>query len=135
MKLSFGMIFSIFLIIIFIAFAFYAIKKVVAVQKDVQIKQFMTRLQSNVDTAWRATDSNKVEEYILPTKIKAVCFRNQEENLFFISSSPIPGGKIKHINIEKMTAEKDPFCINTSEGRISLQLKKTYGENLVEITK
>lgn len=137
MKLSFGMIFSIILIVIFIAFAFYAIKIFLGIQDEMKIAQFADRLQSDVDKAWRGDggDSNKVE-YLLPSKIESVCFVNDEyENLFFRSKDFIDGKKIKHIDIEKITEAEDPFCVENIKGKMKMIIKKDYGEALVEITR
>ena len=135
MKLSFGMIFSIILIVIFIAFAFYGVYKFLDMQKTMQIKKFETDLQADIDKIWASSQGSQGVEYILPTKISAVCFTDDEyENLIFKSSDFISGGKIKHIDIEKITENKDPFCIESINGKLRIILKKDYGENLVMIT-
>lgn len=137
MKLSFGMIFSIFLIIVFIAFAFYAIKKFVGLQQDIQIKSFVNDLQNDVDSMWTSVgDSSSEESYSLPNKIESICFRNNElSNLMFISSKPIPSENIKHLDIDIITSEKNPYCITNEDGKVKLIISKDYGEDLVIITK
>ena len=135
MKLSFGMIFSIILIVIFIAFAFYAIKTFLELQDSIRIAQFVDGLQSAVDKAWRGVgESSTSVEYLLPSKIEFVCFKDDEyENLFFRSKDFIEGGKIEHINITKITKTEDPFCIENIKGKVKMRIKKDYGEALVEI--
>jgi len=136
MKLSFGMIFSIILIVIFIAFAFYAIQKFLDIQKYTQIKQFVNNLQSDIDKMWAGTQGSQEVEYFLPSKIESVCFTNDAyENLNFKSSEFIQGEKLTHINIEKITENKDPFCIETIKGKVKMTIKKDYGEALVMINK
>jgi len=135
MKLSFGMIFSIILIVIFIAFAFYAIQKFLGIQNTVKVGQFVDSLQSDVDKAWRSSQYSQKVEYFLPTKVEEVCFEDNEyENLVFHSRDFIEGRKIKHINITKITEDKDPFCIETTKGKVEMTIKKDYGEALVTIT-
>jgi len=137
MKLSFGMIFSIFLIVIFIAFAFYAIKMFVGMQKKIQIDKFAEDLQADIDRAWRSTgDISTEEEYILPKKINSVCFKDNEyKNLVFRSSELIDGKKINNIDIERITETENPFCIQNTDGKVKLIIQKDYGENLVTITR
>ncbi len=136
MKLSFGMIFSIILIIVFLVFAFYAVKKFLAMQSTIQIEKFAEDLQSDIDRAWKSTQSNKTEEYILPKKIDSVCFRDNEyENLIFRPPRIAEGKMIEHLDIGKITKEENPFCIDNSKGKIRIKLKKDYGEILVTIVR
>lgn len=134
MQLSFGMIFSIFLIIIFFAFAFYAIKNFVNIGKDAQISKFANDLQTDVDRVWRSSKSSQEETYSLPDKITSVCFRNNEfENLIFSSEEFIAPKNIEHLDIGTMTASGN-YCIDNLDGKVKLILKKDFGETLVTIT-
>ena len=134
-KLSFGMIFSIILIIVFLAFAFYAIKTFLGIQDKAQIKKFLNDLKSDVDRVWKSTESSGEKEYILPSKIDAVCFRdNDYENLYFQADKYFEGGKIEHIDILEMTYTEDPYCIENIDGKIKLTLVKEISEALVTIT-
>ena len=135
MKLSFGMIFSIFLIIIFIAFAVYAITKFINLQKKIQIESFAKNLQTDVDRAWGPagrTSSN--ETYSLPNKVEAVCFTNNEfNNLMFRSSKLIDRKNIIHIDVLKITGSENPYCISNTDGKVKLIISKDFGEDLVTI--
>jgi uncharacterized protein (UPF0333 family) len=135
-KMSFGMIFSIILIIVFIAFAFYAIKKFLGVQEDVQVGQFMTRFQSDVDKIWKASQGSQVVEYALPKKINNLCFvKGESENIAFETGNNeyVEGALIKNIDVETIVGTKNKYCIETKDGKIKLTLKKTYGEALVTV--
>lgn len=135
LKLSFGMIFSIILIIVFIAFAFFAIKKFLGIKNEIQIRQFLDDLQKDVDKIWKGSQGSQEVEYILPSKIDAVCFTNDDyENLFFRSKGYVRGKKIDHIDIEKITEEGD-FCIEKVNSKVKILIKMNYGEKLVTITK
>jgi hypothetical protein len=162
MKLSFGMIFSIILIIIFIAFAFIAIKKFLALGDMAQTAKFVDSLQNDVDRAWKGTQSSQEKEYFLPSKISYVCFANysnypgggggkyevyfselkpmhqEYENLFFYpigSSEGLNSKEIKHIDLLKTTKEgsMNPFCVENVKGKIKFTIEKQYGEALVTI--
>ncbi len=76
MQLSFGMIFSIFLIIIFLALAFYAIKKVLETSEWVKIRGEINRLQEDVNEVYRSSAGNfeTPGDYKFSGKIKQVCF-------------------------------------------------------------
>ena len=135
LEISFGMIFSIILIIIFLAFGFYAIKKFMDLQNSVQVEKFLSDFQNDVDKMWKSVQGSQSVTYSLPTKITSVCFQNDEfENLKFTSKSIIRGRNIENIDIEKIIESKNPFCIPNVKGKLSLTLVKDYGETLVTIT-
>ena len=133
-KLSFGMIFSIILIIIFLAFAFYAIKIFLGIQDSTQTKKFINDLKSDIDRVWKSTESSEEKEYSLPKKIDAVCFTDDDyENLYFQADKYFEGGQIEHIDILEITSSEDPYCIENTDGKIKLTLIKDIGEALVTI--
>ncbi len=135
-KLSFGMIFSIILIIIFLAFAVYAIKTLLRIQDTTQTGKFISDLKSDIDRVWKSTESSEEKEYVLPSKIDAICFRDDEyENLFFQSDKFFEGGQIEHINISKIISMEEPYCIENIEGKVTLTLVKEIDEALVTITR
>lgn len=135
MKLSFGMIFSIFLIIVFIAFAGYAIKRFIDMQHTIQIENFVKELQSDVDAMWKLGGSSE-EEYPLPNKISAVCFQDDEfGNLEFRSSKFIELKDIEHIDISKITMDEEPYCISNINGQVKVIISKKVREDLVTITR
>ena len=157
MKMSFGMIFSIILIIAFLGFAFYAIKFLIDIQKTAQLGQFIDNLQEDVNGVWKSTQSSKKESYNLPGGIDYICFvdanarirgqyrdfyddfemfYSEEKNMFFYpmnKAGELDAMEIKHINIEKTTSSQNPYCIEKQDGKIEMILKKEFGENLVII--
>lgn len=130
LKISFGMIFSIVLIIIFLALAFYVIPKFLDFQRKAQVGLFITDLQDEVDKMWQGSHGSVEQTYSLPTKIEFVCFE-EDARVFF---KPIGSGygmddeKIEHLEI----IDND-FCIEVIDGKIDLIIKKDYGESLVMI--
>lgn len=135
MKLSFGMIFSIILIILFIAFAFYGITKFLSFQDTVKTEQFVSNLQLDIDKMWQSSGGSVEAEYLLPTKIEAVCFQDDEyENLVFRSGEFVGGKMMTHLNITKMTGGKE-LCFDTVRGKISFVIEKDYGDALVILSK
>lgn len=133
-KMSFGMVFSIILIIIFLAFAFYGIKKFLDMQITIQTAQFVNDLQADIDKIWKGSQGSQEVTYTLPKKINEVCFTdNDYNNLYFVSSDYMEDRQIKNIDIIKITEDKDPFCIVNKGGKVEMIIKKDYGENLVTI--
>jgi hypothetical protein len=158
-KLSFGMIFSIILIIVFVSFAFYAIQKFLSLGHAAQIAKFINDFQSDIDKIWRGSQASQTKEYFLPSKIKFVCFTDylnnalgrkrgffdelkqnffENENIFFYpvgSAEGFDATEIKHINLSKITKDENPYCIENIEGKLQIVLKKEYGEALVTVTR
>jgi len=138
LEISFGMIFSIFLIIIFIAAAFYAIRMFLSTQDDIKIGIFVNDLKKDVDAMWKGSSESQKVEYSLPSKVQEVCFVNNPENspnqnLIFTSSQIIPGKKIDNLDIAKITESENPYCIANINGKVKMTIVKDYGEILVRI--
>ena len=157
MKLSFGMIFSIILIIVFLAFTIYAITKFLGIQRTLQAGTFVNDLQGNIDRMWKGGQGSEVQTYTVPSKSKAVCFADfnspkkgpkesiynelsavffEKENLVFYpvgSAEGIDAKIIDHLNITKITKVENPFCITTDKGKVKLTVKMSPGDSLVTI--
>ncbi|MBU2053009.1 MAG: hypothetical protein KJ721_02055 [Nanoarchaeota archaeon] len=159
MQLSFGMIFSIILIIVFIAFAFFAVKKLLGMQDSIKVGQFADKLQSDIDKIWKGSQGSQMETYTLPSKIEFICFVDYSSSrrgpkqsyygelkqVYYEGEDmilyPIGSGagsdsfKILHLNIEKITDNENPYCIENKKGKVELIIEKDFGENLVGITR
>jgi uncharacterized protein (UPF0333 family) len=157
LKLSFGMIFSIILIAIFIGTAFFAINKFLDVQNTVQVGKFATEFQADVKKIWEGSQGSEQKKYTLPKKVQKVCFIDypfeakgnntdlykkfeqvfyEKENMFFYpigSAQGLNSREIKHIDIEKTTKTQNPFCIDNIKGATKLIIKKNFGEAEVTI--
>ncbi len=159
MQISFGMIFSIILIIVFLGFAFYAIKTFLGFQDESKAGKFIDDLRSDIDRIWNSAVSSERGEYFVPSGADFVCFIDFSsdaggENSFLYSEikngvdyvnsnfafypvefTGFESAEIEHLDIEKTTVDENPLCIKTSNGKVSFILKKDYGENLVTIAK
>ena len=155
MKLSFGMIFSIILIIVFLIFAFYAIKKVLSFQKSMTLGKFADSLRNDIDEAWLGPQISEEFSYNMPGGILAVCFvdfsqnprgpkkdiydkLNQayygSENLIFYPVGSAEGHDsllVEHINMNKTLEKENPFCIDVEKGKISMTFKKEFNEDRI----
>jgi len=136
LQISFGMIFSIILVIIFLGFGVYAIIKFIDLQQTVQIEKFSNDLQEDVNTMWKSLQGSQTKSYLLPKKISSVCFIDDDSiNLEFTSEGIIRGKYIEKLNIEKILGDEEKFCIENVNGKINLIISKEYGETLVNIEK
>lgn len=160
LNLSFGMIFSIILIIIFIAFAFYAIFKFLDYQKKIQIGQVVTYLQEDIDKMWKGSQGYVQKEYVLPSKIDYVCFADflksgsgPKANLYHDFQLFSSGGEsnmfiypreaaesyesliLKHISIMNITKEENPYCIENVNGKVKIGIKIDIGDTLVTLSR
>ena len=161
MKLSFGMIFSIILIIIFIAFAIYTINIFLGIQKSASSGKLFNDVQRDVDKIWNSEESLREFEYFLPRGVDSVCFvdfssdkKGIAENLYndlerisfregnFVlyseglkSGSDFSSKEIENINIEQTTYIDNPLCFRGSSGKVKITLKKDFNESSVTIVK
>jgi hypothetical protein len=139
MQIGFGVIFSIILIVIFIAFAIYAIGKFMSIRTMAQIEKFKSDFQGDIDRMWKSTSGSTEVQYYLPNKVKQICFvDNEDENIYF-SPPDFKGGILKNVDFTKTLASSrtnpKTLCINTVGGKVSMTIKKSYNEALVTITK
>jgi len=149
MEMSFGMIFTIISIIIFIAFAIYAITVFLNSQKSVQAASFINEFQNDVDKLWQGSGQQE-KTYSVPGNTEYVCFvdfnspaNNLEEvynklklfsdegNLFFYPHD-YEGKEIQHMDIQKTTIQ-NPLCIRNNNG-IKIIIKKDFEDALVTIS-
>ncbi|HLC87186.1 MAG TPA: hypothetical protein VJH65_02850 [Candidatus Nanoarchaeia archaeon] len=157
-ELSFGMIFSIILIVIFLVVGFYAVRAFIGIGQQTETAKFYDDLQDDINKAWKSSKVSEQQEYLLPGKIKKVCFvdfaasaegRNQQiyenlnfgtdslsHNILFYPTDAVEGlssKKIEHIDLIKITENENPYCIENTNGKVKLTIKKNIGENLVLI--
>lgn len=135
MKLSFGMIFSIILIVIFLIFSFYAIQKFLDFQKEIKYRQFSEDFQKDVDKLFSSTSGDKPVPYLLPNEVQEICFVDDEFGNLIFRPRVNRDLFIEHIDIEKTLAGEDELCIENIDGKVKFLIQKSYGENLVTVAK
>lgn len=154
--MSFGMIFSIILIVFFIVIAFIAIRHFLSIQDCAKVGIFLSELQDNVDKAWLAPDVKSSEfNVVLPSGIKKVCFSNvsnrfrgidselgieidiyPEYNMFLFplnKACDMSENSIKHLDINYITRQNNPYCIPVNNGKAVIIIEKESNEPLVKI--
>lgn len=146
--MSMGVIFSIFLIIVFISVAFVAIRFFLNMSNTSQIGNFYTNLQDEVNKAWSSSGTNRTFEISLPKKVEYICFMDfnssskgewasfyrdfegyiyNDVNLFIYPSSAVNDlkfRKIEHLDLGEITSLNNPYCI-PNPSKLTIQ-KEVY---------
>ena len=159
MELSFGMIFSMILIAVFLFVAFFAIKFFLNMQCTVSEGQFVNDFENEVERLWASSGSE--ESSFKGTiggfcGVKEVCFVNPdmekpqrgdfkdeydeidggynldpEDNIFFYPTKEFGHTKIENLNLEGLNP--NPYCVAFENGKVGIKLKKNSQEELVRI--
>lgn len=154
MQLPFGMIFSIFLIAIFIVLAFFVIREFLSWKKCADVGLFYRDLEENVDRIFSSQITKNMSfEIKLPSGIDFACFVDTEKslsgefrekynsvfgkniNLFFTPSENacnMGTKKINRINITELTDKRNPYCLKNKE---EIKLEKGLYDSLVRISR
>lgn len=152
--MSFGMIFSIILIIAIIAVAFYAITYFLDLSECAEIGLTYQDLKSEVDKAWNSEVYGDVFSGGLPKGIDEVCFgkldltffgfkeeydsiarvfRHSEDNLFLYPPSGGCGKESASFNLEHAETSEF-FCVPVVEREFSVRLEKGSFDSLVKLS-
>ncbi len=153
--MSFGVIFSIILIIFFVVVAFFVINSFLKTKKCAQIGLFVDGFKDEIKSAWNSQGSSFEFSSSLPTNIDYVCFVNFSNsfngkyknigedisiyestgaNLFFYpikNSCEMPYHTIEHLNLNEITSLKNPYCVAVDKGKIIINIEKKLNKNLV----
>ena len=154
-QLSFGMIFSIIIVIATIAIAFYVIVHFLNLSNCNKIGMFYSSLQTSIDSCWQGGTCQEIFKADLPSGINMVCFgnvsqeydtqfeeqalllkqysRNNENVLLYPLTKSCDSNlviyKLNHVNINGF------FCVPVKLGKGSVKLLKTNSESSVRLSK
>lgn len=149
--LSFGVIFSIFLIVVFIVIAFIAVGAFLGIWHSSDVGFFYRDLQKVVDDAMRGQSSEVDFPIDLPRKIESVCFANlsaritnkgaeyeairdydvYDANVFLVPPEYGEGMEwknIEHLDLGKITEIENPYCVSAKG---ELRIGKGFYDKLV----
>ncbi len=158
--MSFGVIFSIILIVFILVVAGIAINHFLELKKCTQIGLFIEDMQEDVDKAWNSQKFIDEITYILPSNLDYVCFANLSNpfkggniesevysdisiyelsngNMFFYprkNACNMPYINVKHIDINKITESRNPYCIPIEKSKVSIKIEKGFNEGLVRLS-
>lgn len=152
--MPFSTIFSIFLIVVFIVVAFYAIRYFINIGKCSETGLFLDDFQNAIDNAWQSQSSSKTFSNSLPSAIEYVCFADLSKassstgkekeiytelrknadytaNLFFYPQKKacIKAANIKYIEMP----EGNPYCIPVKNGKVEIKIEKGFYDSLVKV--
>lgn len=153
-QISFGMIFSIIIIIATVAVAFYAITYFLDLSKCQQNGLFWTSLQNEIDKAWNSDLTQEIYKADLTSGITRVCFGNFTQTSEIGSRAIFeelkryertgrnaylyPIGKacenlgyynLKHISTDQF------FCVDVKSGKMEVKLSKASTDASVKLSK
>lgn len=134
--MSFGMIFSIILIIAFLAFGFYAIKYFLGFQDDLTMKKFQESFQADLTKSWKDEVSTREVIYPVTSKVDSVCIvdtRTKTHNVEVSVDGIITELNLKYIDVYNSTKSKPSICTKPINNKVKFVLEKKYGEPLVVV--
>lgn len=154
--MPFSMIFSIFLIVVFLVVAFFAIKYVMGIFGCLNTGDFIESLRTDVESARNSAFSGNTFKGNLPAGVEYACFADLSQkasgtakekeiyaelrrnadytaNLFFY-----PQGKAcpKATNIEHVDfSESNPYCFPVEDGKVEIRIEKGRFDSLVKVSR
>jgi hypothetical protein len=135
LEISFGMIVSIILIIIFVSFGIYGITKLLELQKETMTKKFFNDFQEDINKLWKnPIYSLENKSYMINQNVEKVCFSNQEKNLvvYFFNKEEF-SKKIENLNMPLILKGDEEKCFYGKNGKFNFILEKQEGETLITI--
>jgi hypothetical protein len=138
MKISFNLIFAIILIVIFIVFGIFAIKKFVITQERVGAADFISNIEEEISNTLRQQNTVQQETFTVPKGVEEVCFKYQQPNSGNPNMYSVPEGIIEGwiegINWVETNPNGEKFCIGVNDqGKISISFSIDYEDDSVTI--
>ena len=153
--ISFGMIFSVILIIVVVGVAFYVINNFLDLKKCTEIGLFHDDLKKYIDNAWQSTIHKDTFKGTLSSGIELVCFgdlnqiplsqykqeydslsrafiNNKERNVFLYPIQKACDATLSSFKLEHVKTNNF-FCIPVVDNKIELKTKKDQFESLVTL--
>jgi len=160
LSLSFGMIFSIIMIVAILGVSFYAISYFLNLQKCTTTSLFHQDFQNKINNAWSAEIVSEEFSLVLPKRIEAVCFgslnssgalsgeterihedlirysnlKQQENSNMFLhpqdKSCEMGYRTAEHIDLSELGGFT---CFETREGRVTFKIEKGSEDALVKV--
>jgi hypothetical protein len=159
MELSFGMIFSIILIVVFLSFAIYAIISFLGTAQYTVGASFFKNLQKDINDIWQTGAGSQLRTYSVPSKTEFVCFGDSKasnfaqgredfeelasvfwggKNIAFYpkgSGEGMDGTVLEKIDLNLIIQNENPYCVKVINKKVSLVISMKSGESLVNITR
>ncbi len=158
-EMSFGTIFSVILMIIFVAVAFIAIKYFFGIQSCAKVGIFWDDFQNEVDSTWNTQGGEFLFKGTVPNGVKNICFADlskpingayesigdeisiyegEKANTFVYpieEACEMPYKTTNHLDMADITADENPYCIKVSGGMVSIKIKREFNQKLVTVSR
>lgn len=152
-ELSFGMIFSIILIVAIVVVAFYAISYFLEFRDCSGVGLFYNDLQNDINRGWGSDFSSESLSLNLPGNIDSVCFGNlsqvpaDEDREIFTTIKNKGGSRANNVFVYPLVCDtlksaavehmktSEFFCADAANGKISVLMTKGREDALVTISK
>ena len=154
--MSFGVIFSIILIVFILVVGFIVIRSIIKNMDCAKIGLFKDDFKAEINSAWNSAGNEYTFTRNIPTSLEYVCFADLSQkqkgefkqaweeisfyggdyNLFFYpaeKSCDMASNKIAHLNMEKITENKNPYCIPVKNGKVEIGIEMKSDERLVRV--
>ncbi len=155
--LSFGMIFSIIIIVAIIAVAFYVISFFLKTNECTKVGLFFNSLDKETQKAWKSASYRGTFEGDLPKNVESVCFgdfnslnigkdyRDEaaqlkdyfygvNKNVFLLPPSSGCEESLAYYKLSNVEIPGEFICSDNLNGKIKVMLEKGSFDNLVKIT-
>jgi len=153
LEISFGMIFSIIIVIALVATSFYVITYFLNLSKCTQIGLFYQDFDDRVDKAWAADNVQTTFSSSLPGGIESVClgnltqtsddyetekesfgqyYRHSSNNVFLYPTGKACGREGGSFNLKNARTDGF-FCVPVTGGEVSVDLVKSSFDALVRL--
>lgn len=154
-ELSFGMIFSVIIIIATVVVAFYMISKFMSITPCTKAGLFYDSLRKEVDNAWQGTITQSTFKGDVPSDVSKVCFGNTTQkyseddseayeyakmrsaggnNVFFYPGLKTCDIKFSFYKLEHATTDSF-FCVAVKSEKMSVRISKGSSDVLVKLSK
>ena len=90
----------------------------------------------DIEKVWKGSSSSVNVDYDVPADVLRVCFEDDdkiEENMVIRYEKKIDRFELDYLDIEKITADENSFCIESENSKIKMHLQKDFGESKVTI--
>jgi|SRR3989344_4400070 len=154
--LSFNVIFSIIIIVVILAVAFYVISSFWGLSKCSQVGLFYDDLKDYINKAWQSTMHKETFKGELPSGIESVCFgllsqnsnakdrdmrtelskryiNSKKNNVFLYPPNKACDGELGSIKLEHIETQSF-FCVPVNDGKIQLLTETDQFSSLVKLS-
>jgi hypothetical protein len=157
-RISFGMMFSMILIAVFVFLAFYVISMFLDIKDEVETGGFIDDLGDEIERLHKSTGGAEKTKTLRLGKdeITHVCFFDFErgqsgpydeqfndikrktsasDNFYFYPRrfAEFDSAEIKHVDMENF--EQNPYCIRAQDREFEFRLSKDIGDSLIKISR